>query len=189
MHRPGKTRYALLCGFALAGAAGSFGVAHAQQDMNNETSRAQELSQDIKKFNQNRGSLKENSAARAGTPTAHIDADGNPTQPMPADHERADELANEVRGFNRSGGSLNSDNAAQDHSQHPAGTPTEHPRADELANEVRDFNRSGGSLNRNSAADSQVNDELPASQHEHGGASATAQELDQEVTEHNNNEN
>ncbi|WP_293626532.1 hypothetical protein [Salinisphaera sp.] len=157
--------------------------------MNNETSRAQELSQDIEKFNKNHASLKEESAASAGTPTAHIDADGNPTQPMPADHERADELANEVRGFNRSGGSLNSDNAAKNASQTPDGLPAEHPRADELANEVRDFNRSGGSLNSNSAADSQVNDDLPASQHEHGGASPTAQELDEEVTEHNNNEN
>ncbi|MES1933391.1 hypothetical protein T35B1_12317 [Salinisphaera shabanensis T35B1] len=105
--------------------------------------------------------MKEESAARAGTPTAHVDADGNPVPKAPADHERADELAGEVRDYNRSGGSLNRNSAAdsQVNDDLSTSTPTEHERADELSSEVRDFNRSGGSLNRDSAADSDLSDD------------------------------
>lgn len=160
MQGSGKTRYALLCGFALAGTMGSFSVAVADENTAHEPSRAEELSQEVEAFNKNHGSLKEESAARAGTPSADIDANGNPIPKTPADHERADEMARDVRQFNRSGGSMNRDSAADSHvnDDMSTSTPAEHERADELSSEVRDFNQSGGSLNRNSAADSELDD-------------------------------
>ena len=161
MHKPAKTRYALICGFALAGTMGSVGVALAEQDQANEPTRAEELSQEVEQFNQNHGSLKEESAARSGAPTGHIDADGESLPKTPADHEKADELANEVRDYNRSGGSLNRDSAADSQVNDDLSTskPVDHERADELSHEVQDFNKSGGSLNSDSAADSDLDDD------------------------------
>ena len=44
MQGPAKTRYALICGFALAGTMGSVGVALAEQDQANEPTRAEAFS-------------------------------------------------------------------------------------------------------------------------------------------------
>lgn len=111
----GTTRHAFAYGLVCAATFGVFGTAIADHHMNDEKAAAQELSTEVETFNENRGSLKTESAARAGTTTGEINgsADGSHTSAeMNADHSKAEELSEEVNEYNEHGGTLKDESAA-----------------------------------------------------------------------------
>jgi hypothetical protein len=111
----GTTRHALAFGLICAGTVGVFGTALADHHMNDEKTTAGELSTEVETFNENRGSLKTESAARAGTTNGEINGSsdaGTTGAETNANYTEAEELSEEVNEYNENGGTLKDESAA-----------------------------------------------------------------------------
>ena len=112
MQKSGYKRQLLAYGLVCAGTLGVFGSALAGHHMEDEQTKAEAISSDVNTFNENRASLKEESAARAGTTTGDLNGSARMEGEAAMGAERDGELSSDVKQFNQSGGSLNADSAA-----------------------------------------------------------------------------
>ena len=145
MQGSGYKQRVLAYGLFCAGTFGVFATAIADDHMHGKQTEAQQLSQEVKTFNENRGSLKEESAARSGA-VGELESSTESSADAHAQHERADELSSEVNSYNQSGGSLNADSAASTelddntrasgHAAHGASA-----KSQELSKEIEEYNK------------------------------------------------
>lgn len=140
-------RHAITYSLLFAGATGFVATALAAPPSDDGHTEANELSQEIDTYNQNRGSLKDDSAARAGTTTGNLNgssADDSSAAGTERGHERADELSQDIDEYNQQGGSLNEPSAADSDLNHPAtgthGREGGHEEAESLSHELDEYN-------------------------------------------------
>ncbi|ROO25184.1 hypothetical protein [Salinisphaera orenii] len=162
MHRPGTTTrngliQALLCAATLS----VFGTAMAHDhDEASQQPESKELSNEIETYNDNSGSLKEESAARSGMASEDTDT-GNPSSSH-GESATAEQLSEEVETYNENAGSLKEDSAARtgtlEKSPDPSPQGTSNT-AQELSEEVDTYNENAGSLKQDSSADGDMMDE------------------------------